>query len=201
MPIEDQVSEVIAFKSAFDPLEVEAQKIFKQFFEKMGPEFQDLSDYGKPHLASGRVVEKFAKKDGLSILRREVTTDTIMRIIYANWIGKGGKRGLNFLEFALRMIWGNEYKIEKVFHSKPLAQSYPRFLSLIENKNTFLTSRRHITISKNINLKEVSELAPTLQQLVPANIVPIVLSEQSQSHSVIDLGVAIGGVAYTVVSL
>lgn len=177
------------------------QLVHKQFATHFQGNMEELLNYGTPHLGSGTVVEKFAKKDGLAVLRREKTPDEIMRAIYAEWVGKAGKRGLNFLEFALRMIWGNEFKIDAVYHSIKYADAYPRFLTLQKSDDVFLTSRRYITISKNIDLKEVSELAPTLQQLVPANILPVVLSELANGEASMDFSVACVGLAFDVVTI
>lgn len=172
--------------------------LFNKFFQE---NMTDLLNYGTPHLGSGKVIEQFAKKDGLAVLRREVTSDTILRVIYANWVSKGGKRGLNFLEFTLQMLWGREYTISEVYHNIEYAEYYPRFLSTQETEDQFLTSRRYITISNNISLKEVSELAPTLQHLIPANIVVKVLSEQANGSASLDLGFACVGQVFNVVSI
>lgn len=182
--------------------EVDMRTIFNELIlQFLQTDLVDLFNYGTPQLGSGAVVEKFAKKDGLSVLRRGITTDRIMQVIYAEWIGKGGKRGLQFLEFVLTMIWGNDYRIAQVFHSIEYADVYPRFLSLEETEDSFLTSRRYITINKNIDLKEVSELAPTLQRLVPANIVPVVLSEVGNGNIDLNVGVLCAGLAFEVITI
>lgn len=172
--------------------------LFKQYLQE---DMTALVNYGTPHLGSGAVVERFAKKDGLAVLRREKTPDEVMRVIYSEWIGKGGKRGLNFLEFVLQLIWGSEYTINEVYHSIKYADSYPRFLTLIESEDTFLTSRRYITISENVELKEVSELAPTLQQLVPANVLPVMLSKLATGEASMDFSIACTGLVFDVVTI
>ena len=182
--------------------EVDIRRIFKELFLKyFQDDMTDLINYGAPHLGSSALIEKFAKRDGLSVLRRSVTSDAVMRIIYSEWIGRGSKRGLQFLEFTLRMIWGDEYRIDEVFHSLKWADVYPRFLSTEETEDTFLTSRRYITISENVDLKEVSELAPTLQRLVPANIVPVVLSDLANGTADLEVGVLCAGLAFEVVTI
>lgn len=88
-------------------LQTALAKAFKQVFaQNFEQSIQDLLDYGCPHIGSKTVVERFSKQNGLVVLRRNNTSDTLMRIIYANWSSMGNKRGLAFLEFVLRMLWG-----------------------------------------------------------------------------------------------
>ncbi|EPQ5013206.1 hypothetical protein LXD34_003870, partial [Acinetobacter baumannii] len=91
-------------------LQTALAKAFKQVFaQNFEQSIQDLLDYGCPHIGSKTVVERFSKQNGLVVLRRNNTSDTLMRIIYANWSSMGNKRGLAFLEFVLRMLWGKDH--------------------------------------------------------------------------------------------
>ncbi|MDW2766167.1 hypothetical protein R5K46_20090, partial [Acinetobacter baumannii] len=93
-------------------------------------------------------------------------------IIYANWSSMGNKRGLAFLEFVLRMLWGKDhFQIIRLWHSLEKLKEYPAYLSDFEKPNYFLTSRIRIVLDKTVDANEVVELSPILRRLVPANIV------------------------------
>lgn len=161
----------------------------KTYIELLGDDLTDLFDYSAPHMAGPRVVERFTKQDGLVVLRRPNTSEALMRVIYATWVGMGSKRGLAFLDFVLRMLWPGQYEIKRLFHSKSLASSYPDRLTYIKTNDTFLTSRIHVTMSDGVDLQELAELAPTLTKLVPANVVPSIAIEV-ETNDIMMLGAA-----------
>lgn len=153
-------------------LETAMAKAFKQVFaEEFQKRIQDILDYGAPHLGSRTVVERFTKQDGLVVLRRPQTSDTLMRVIYANWSSMANKRGLGFLEFVLRMLWTDQWQIKRMWHPINTYTNYPQFLVDEEKPNHFLTSRIRISIDESVDLLEIIELSPILRKLVPANIV------------------------------
>lgn len=141
------------------------------FNELFAEQIKDIHHYGMPHLGSPSVVERFTKQDGLAVLRRANSSDAIMRVIYANWKSIGSKRGLAFVEFVLRMIWGDQWQIQRLYHSIDRAKDYPRLITTGPTRNSFLTSRIFITLGQNINVDEALEIAPVVAKLVPANIV------------------------------
>jgi hypothetical protein len=143
--------------------------------DSLGTALQDLVDYGTPHMGSRTVVERFSKQDGLAVLRRSVSNDRLMQVIYANWLSLASERGLGFLQFLLQMLFPDQWQIVRLWHSIPSATGYPRFLTEIERSDRFLTSRIYIRMSDDVNRSELSELAPVLRRLVPANIVPHVV--------------------------
>ena len=143
--------------------------------DELQTNLQDLVDYGAPHLGSRTVVERFTKLDGLAVLRRPVTADVLMRVIYANWASLASERGLGFLQFVLQMLWPDQWQIARLWHSIPFASQYPRFLNETEAETRFLTSRIRIRLDDAVDRSELSELAPVLRRLVPANIVPQVV--------------------------
>lgn len=159
----------------------------KTYIELLGDDLKDLFDYSAPHMASPRVVERFTKQDGLVVLRRPDTSEKLMRVIYATWISLGSKRGLAFLDFVLRMLWPGKYEIKRLYHSKTLASSYPNRLTYFKTADTFLTSRIHVSMSDDVDIKELAELAPTLTKLVPANIVPGI-SVEVKTKDIVMLG-------------
>lgn len=133
----------------------------------------DIYNYGVPWVGSKSVVERFTKLNGLAVLRREDSlSDTLMAIIYANWSALASARGLGFLQFVLDMLYPGQNEIVRLWHSKTGAANYPVYLSESAGVNRFLTSRIRIKLDANINLSELSELAPTLSRLVPWQVVP-----------------------------
>lgn len=151
---------------------------------------QDLLDYGAPHLGSRTVVERFTKLDGLAVLRRPVTADVLMRVIYANWASLASERGLGFLQFVLQMLWPDQWQVVRLWHSIPYADQYPRFLNESQSATRFLTSRIRIRLDTTVDRFELSELAPVLRRLVPANIVPQVVLDAPPADDV-QLGAAV----------
>lgn len=157
---------------AFDELEQDIQSLFFEVFNELyGDVIEDIHYYGMPHLGSPKVVERFTKQDGLAVLRRPTSNDETMRVIYANWKSLSSKRGLSFLEFVLQMIWADQWEIQRLYHSTERVDSYPTLATTMQTRDSFLTSRINITLSQNIDVDEVIEIAPILSRLVPANIV------------------------------
>lgn len=170
--------EPLSYSHTYTELEQAMQQVFiKTYIDLLGDDLTNLFDYSVPHMAGGSVVERFSKKDGLVVLRRPNISEALMRVIYANWISMGSKRGLAFLDFVLRMLWPGQYKIKRLFHSKALASSYPSRLTYTESSENFLTSRIHISMDDDVDLQELTQLAPTLTKLVPANVVPSIAVE------------------------
>lgn len=168
----------LAHSHTANELERALQAVYiKTFLDLFEADLMNLFDYSVPHIAGPTVVERFTKQDGLVVLRRPDTSEAVMRVIYANWKALGSKRGLAFLEFVLKMLWPGQYKIRRLYHSKIYKSNYPARLTYTQSKDTFLTSRIHVSMSPDIDLEELAELAPTLAKLVPANLVPSVAIE------------------------
>jgi hypothetical protein len=148
---------------------------FINFTRPIDEQLQNLLDYGAPHIGSPEVIERFTKQDGLVVLRRPVSSDTLMRVIYSNWSSIASERGLGFLEFVLRMLWTDQWIIKRMWHPISTITSYPTYIIDEERPDHFLTSRIRITIDESVDLAEIIELAPITRRLVPANIVVMVL--------------------------
>jgi hypothetical protein len=149
-----------------------AQAVSQVMADTLAASLQDLVDYGTPHMGQRTVIERFSKQDGLAVLRRSASNDKLMQVIYANWLSLASERGLGFLQFVLQMLFPDQWDIVRLWHSIDQADHYPRFLSPTERNDRFLTSRIQIRLSDQVNRSELSELAPILRRLVPANIVP-----------------------------
>ena len=193
---------------AHDGLETAIASAVKQVFaENLANQMQDLVDYGSPHIGSATVVERFTKQDGLAVLRRGDPTGKLLRIIYANWSSLASERGLGFLEFVLKMMWGGDTQVIRLWQKISNMEQYPLALSEQQAAGYFLTSRIKILLGESINLNEAIELAPILKRLVPAHILPNLYSDAVNADLVLwnengdGLGVAIGFKPYLIVDL
>lgn len=157
---------------AFDETEQALQSLFIDVFtELFTDQIGDIHHYGMPHFGSPKVVERFTKQDGLVVLRRPQSSDSIMRTIYANWRSMASRRGLSFLEFVLQMIWSDQWEIKRMYHNIARANLYPTLGTTFETRDSFLTSRVMIILDDDIDVDEILNLAPIISKLVPANIV------------------------------
>ena len=193
---------------AHDGLETAIASAVKQVFaENLANQMQDLVDYGSPHIGSATVVERFTKQDGLAALRRDDPTGKLLRIIYANWSSLASERGIGFLEFVLKMMWGGDTQVIRLWQKISNVEQYPLVLSEQQAAGYFLTSRIKISLGESINLNEVLELAPILKRLVPAHILPNLYANALNADLVLGnengdgLGVAIGFKPYLIVDL
>lgn len=158
---------------AFDEDEEVIKETFIRSFELLfNEQINDIFHYGMPHFGSANVVERFTKQDGLVVLRRPQASEAIMRVIYANWISLGSKRGLSFLEFVLQMLWPNQWEIARLYHSITFIDQYPKLVTEIKVSDSFLTSRIFVLMNSTVDINELKELSPVLERLVPAHIVP-----------------------------
>lgn len=142
----------------------------------------DLIDYGCPVIGSKAVIERFSKQDGLVAMRQSSTSDALMRVLFTTWQAHGSKRGLNFLEFALQVLFPDQWTITRLFHSVQYAQYYPAFLSEVDDSTTFPTSRIRVELDAAVDIATASELAPSLLRLVPAHIVPSISSPAMETE-------------------
>lgn len=160
---------------AFDGDEDALKAVFiRTIHELFNNTLHDIHYYGMPHLGSPMVVERFTKQDGLAVIRRPQDSDLIMRIIYANWRSMASKRGLTSLEFILTMLWANKWEIVRLYHSYARRDQYPKHVVEIDSPENFLTSRIFVLIDGSVDVNELRQLTPTLQRLVPANVVATV---------------------------
>lgn len=158
---------------AYDEDEQVIKETFIRSFELLfNEQLNDIFHYGMPHFGSGNVVERFTKQDGLVVLRRPQSSEEIMRVIYANWISLGSRRGFAFLEFVLQMLWPNQWEIARLYHSITYIEQYPKLVTEIKVSDSFLTSRIFVLMKNTVDIEELKELSPVLERLVPANIVP-----------------------------
>lgn len=165
--------------------------------ETLGDFLDDLMDYGSPYLGSQTVIERFMKQDGLFVLRRTGSASWLMRVIYQNWLAMGSERGLGFLEFALQMLWPDQWQVKRLWHSIANASAYPAWLVEDEAPNRFLSSRIRIQLDTSVNMQELSELSPVLRRIVPVQVVPQVTVAFDTIEDA-GMGIGLAGVRYQV---
>ncbi|EXB47285.1 hypothetical protein J522_1936 [Acinetobacter baumannii 146457] len=191
-PIDEQPNNHAGLETAM------ARALKKVFAEVFQDQLQNILDYGAPHIGSPEVIERFSKQDGLVVLRRPVSSDKLMRVIYANWSSMASERGLGFLEFVMRMLWSDQWQIKRMWHPVSSYQSYPQYIIDEERPNHFLTSRIRITIDETVDLSEIVELSPILRRLVPANIVVKVNAKELDVNGEFPIGVGLVSKTYMV---
>lgn len=204
-PVNQVLGTPIALQPTANDTETVLAELFATALEMISGRVADLRDYGAPVLGSRNVLERMSKHDGLAVLVRSASeTDTelttaIMRAIYASWVGLGSERGLGFLEFVLQMIWPDAWTLRRLWHT--IEGQYPRFLTHdpYNQDDFFLTSRIQILLDDSIARTELSELAPILRRLVPANIVPSVVIDVPVED--IGIGIAVVMTGYQVADL
>lgn len=208
-PVNFPLGQVLGTPIARQPTANDTEAVIAELFatalEMISGRVADLRDYGAPVLGSRNVLERMSKHDGLAVLVRSASeTDTelttaIMRAIYASWVGLGSERGLGFLEFVLQMIWPDAWTLRRLWHT--IEGQYPRFLTHdpYNQDDFFLTSRIQILLDDSIARTELSELAPILRRLVPANIVPSVVIDVPVEE--MGIGVAVAMTGYQVADL
>lgn len=161
---------------------INQEGVFKQVL-------MDLINYGCPHIGSPSVVERFSKQEGLVVLRQSESTNTLMRVLLANWMAHGSKRGLHFLEFVLEMLFPQQWEIIHLYHYVEFAEQYPLFLTDTNDETTFPTSRIRITLADQVDGQRAAELKPSLLRLIPAHIVPSIARQPIDTPS--DLSIAV----------
>ena len=193
-----QINTPISRSHHYDELEMAMSRVNQAMIEAMLQDLADMHQYGTPFFGSRTVVERFTKLNGLAVLKRNDSglSDKIMAVILASWQGLASERGLAFLQFVLNMLYPGQNKIVQLWHSKLRSSAYPTYL--YENKvpDSFLTSRVRIKLDNQINITELTELAPVFRRLVPWHIVP----EVSINVDIDDkkIGMALAGVFFQV---
>ena len=170
----------------YNALEAAIASVNRAIFMAMLPEMADMYQYGTPFLGSKDVVERFTKLNGLAVLRRNDSgfSDTLMAIILANWQSLASERGLAFLQFVLNMLYPGQNSIVRLWHSKKNIAQYPNYIYEAPGVDRFLTSRIRISLDNEIDIKELTELAPVFRRLVPWQIVAdVAVNIESQEQS------------------
>ena len=185
------------YSHSHDETEEQLKHLFIDLFmELFSEKVTNIHHYGMPIFGNSDVIERFTKHDGLAVVRRPQSSDLIMRIIYTNWKSLASKRGLAFLEFVLQMIWVDQWEIHRLWHSWSRRADYPDLTTIDKTTGSFLTSRVMVLMSIEVDLRELSELTPSLQRLVPAHIVPIIAVKLPIRDMQLALGIV--GVPYMV---
>ena len=171
--------------------------IVSQVFEDtLRPKINDINVYGMPHLGRFEVVERFVKRDGLTLLR--ISDEERMRYLFKAWKIKNPKRGLHFLRTFLQLLYPNAWAADQMWQEKD--KPYPLHLKTaneIKGKQTryWLTSRVQVSIS---DLTETGEyllrVLPALRSVLGAKFVLMIAVMRCFANSN-DNGIGVYGVA------
>jgi hypothetical protein len=171
--------------------------IVSQVFEEtLRQKVNDIDVYGMPHLGRFEVVERFVKRDGLTLLR--IDDEERMRYLFKAWKVKNPKRGLHFLRTFLQLLYPNEWAADQMWQEKD--KPYPHYLKTtneIKGQQTryWQTSRVQVSIS---DLAETGEyllrVLPALRSVLGAKFVLMIAIMRRFVNSA-DSGIGLYGVA------
>lgn len=165
--------------ASYSPIDEALNALFAQvYFDLFNNKVVGILNYGTPtYINSRALVEQFAKQHGLVFYNTSNTSNAVVNILYDTWQSIPAKRGLDVLHFILTALWGkNGYYLHQTYHPVSRINEYPEHISHIEQMGDFMTSRIIVGVYNQINNKELQQIAPTLQQIAPANLVVDVLS-------------------------
>lgn len=160
----------------YDDVERELKQLFMAMIQDLfGQQLINIFHYGMPEYADDyTVIERFTKQNGLAVLHRDLSEKhQIMRILYETWQALPSKRGLFFLEFMLTMLYGRDWRIQRLYQPIYQLDQYPQLATAYgeNNANYFLTSRINVLLPMTANVREMESLTHSIKKLVPANIV------------------------------
>ncbi|MEC7121023.1 MAG: hypothetical protein VXW65_14140 [Pseudomonadota bacterium] len=153
-------------------LEQALTEIFVQLYaEHLADRDHSIDCSGVPWLADFETQARFSAQDGISIYYK-AGYEAHMTHIFRAWSSRRVKRGLNFLDFYMRMLWPEQYSIDWLWHNRDLAQlPYPTALTLAETPNHFPTHRFVLSLDQSISLPDIQQILPSLRSVVPAEYV------------------------------
>lgn len=147
--------------------------VFLQVYQDLFNEkINNILNYGSPNLLpKSTLIEQFAKQKGLVLYNNNANVQAL-RVLYEAWTGLSTKRGLGFIEFILKTLWGSSgYYINHIYHPIDTISQYPTQASYLYQEGMMTTSRVAIGVYDTNSFAELQKLAPTLQQIAPVNIV------------------------------
>lgn len=159
--------------------------------EKVG----QIHHYGTPFLGDPTTLESFIKLHGVGVVSG-TKDEKLLQLILREWISLASERGVAFLTFLLDMLYPNQYQMVRLYHSLSKAHHYPKAIYENDGPDRFLTSRLRIQVSQDIDLRQLSSLAPTIKRLVPAHIVAMIAVNMVFEKQRLAAAVAMNGVYY-----
>ena len=163
----------LARSASYDDTSRALNELFLQVYQDLFNEkVNNILNYGSPTLLpKSSLIEQFAKQKGLVLYNRNANVQAL-RVLYEAWTGLSTKRGLGFIEFILKTLWGaSGYYINRIYHPIDKLSEYPQHQSYIYQDGMMTTSRVAIGVYDQNTFSDLQKLAPTLQQIAPANIV------------------------------
>lgn len=144
-------------------------QVYRDLFEE---KVKQIMNYGSPtSIDTPLLVEHFSKQKGLVVYNNNANIKSL-KVLYEAWTGLSTKRGLGFIEFILKTLWGDAgYYINRIYHPIATIAQYPNQQAFVYKEGMMVTSRVQVGVFDKRHFVELQKLAPTLQQIAPANIV------------------------------
>lgn len=139
--------------------------------ENLAARDHSINCSGVPWLADFETQARFSAQDGISIYYKD-GFEAHMTHIFRAWSSRRVKRGLNFLDFYMRMLWPDQYSIDWLWHHRDLDRlPYPSALTLEQTPDHFPTLRFVLSLDESISLPDIQQILPSLRSVVPAEYV------------------------------
>lgn len=153
-------------------LEADLSAIFAQLYaENLAARDDDLEYSGVTFLGDGASQARFSAQDGISLFFDSANA-ALFNQIFRAWSSRRVKRGLNFLDFYLRMLYPDQYGIVWLWHSRNLTRyPYPAALSTVESADYFATHRFILTFDDSVSNAEIGKILPSFRSVVPSEYV------------------------------
>lgn len=162
-------------------VEADLQALFVRLYEETLATVDDeVNVYGAPHLGTLALIQRNLAQDGISVLNN--VTEEGLRYLFRAWRFQNPRRGTHFLEAYLRVLFGDVYDINQLYHR--IDGIYPTDLKTMSDillagdseSDYFLTSRLRVDLTTS----EVPErVVSALRTVVAARLVLEVRISQS----------------------
>ncbi len=157
-------------------VEHELRKLLITLFkQQLGGRADDINCYGMPHLGSQTLLKKYLVSQGVSNFNASSLSEDYARYLVLAWRYRNPKRGTQFLNTFLQMVWGTEFDIFTLWQhkNKPYTQELKTEPEILEDEESlddyFQTSRLRITLYGESGYFSM-EIAKSLNYVLPARL-------------------------------
>ena len=153
--------------------EADLYQMFMDLYEDyLRVDERDLNVSAVPHLGSFDLVSRNVEMDGLALINND--DEPAMRYLHKAWNHRNPKRGLEFLETYLQLLFPNGWKVKQLWHPISSADQYPDNVEDSKDKisgDAFLTSRIRVSLSGGLGDDEyLNRVTPALRSILPARL-------------------------------
>ena len=153
--------------------EADLYQMFMDLYEDyLRVDERDLNVSAVPHLGSFDLVSRNVEMDGLALINND--DEPAMRYLHKAWKHRNPKRGLEFLETYLQLLFPNSWKVNQLWHPKDSQEQYPIDVATRKESidgESFLTSRIRVSIYGAVDDKDyLSRITPAIRSVLPARL-------------------------------